>query len=144
MDCPNCGTEVASPTKSWPVFFKRQNDPNMSPQLCLRVFECQKCGEKFRSRVEKEISLEPSTDITGLVERVTSIRNGLSQSLNTLREKISALETERSSLMVELEELKRKAELRAINLEAEISQLRQEIRSLKELLEPNVMETASS
>ena len=121
--CPNCGNEVVSPTKSWPVYFKRQNEPNIGPQLCLGVFECKNCGEKFRSRVEKATLLEPATGIVGLVERVNSIRNGLSQSLNTLREKILALETERSSLMIELEELKKKAELHVTSLETEIIQL---------------------
>jgi predicted nucleic acid-binding Zn-ribbon protein len=56
------------------------------------------------------------------------------QTLKTLREKIRTLETERAGLMVEIEKLKKVAESRADALENEVSQLREEIKSLKELL----------
>ena len=44
--------------------------------------------------------------------------------------------------MIELEELKKKAESRANALETEIGQLRQEIRSFRELLDLKVTENA--
>ena len=141
-DCPSCGSKVVSPVKSWPVFFKKQHEFNATPQLCVGAFECPKCGEKFRSRVEPSPATERPESVIGFVERVNAIRDGLSQSLNTLRIKIGALETERSSLMIELEELKKKAESRANALETEIGQLRQEIRSFRELLDLKVTENA--
>jgi uncharacterized coiled-coil DUF342 family protein len=80
-------------------------------------------------------------NVAGLMERINSIRNGLTQSLNTLRIKIGSLETERSMLLVEIEELKQAAELRAKSLESEVCQLREEIRSLRELLGANTAGT---
>jgi cell shape-determining protein MreC len=54
--------------------------------------------------------------------------------LRTLREKINTLETERASLLVEIDKLKKVAESRANALKVEVKQLREEIKSLRELL----------
>jgi predicted nucleic acid-binding Zn-ribbon protein len=62
------------------------------------------------------------------------IRAGFMQTLRTLREKIQTLETERASLMVEIVKLKKVAESRAGALEKGVNQLREEVKSLKELL----------
>lgn len=72
--------------------------------------------------------------VKNLVNRVSEIREGLVQTLRTLRERINKLETERGSLLVEIEKLKKAGETRAKNLEAEISDLRKEIKAMKELL----------
>ena len=55
------------------------------------------------------------------------------QTLRAPREKIKTLETERASLLMEIEGLKKVAESRANALETEVNQLREELRSLKEL-----------
>jgi len=52
------------------------------------------------------------------------------------------LETERAGLMVEIEKLKKVAESRADTLENEVNQLREEIKSLRELLGGSEEETA--
>ncbi len=49
-------------------------------------------------------------------------------------EKINTLETERASLLVEIEQLKKVAESRANALEVEVEQLREELGSLREFL----------
>jgi predicted nucleic acid-binding Zn-ribbon protein len=64
------------------------------------------------------------------------------QTLKTLREKIRTLETERAGLMVEIEKLKKVAESRADALENEVNQLREEMKSLRELLGDSEEETA--
>ena len=69
-----------------------------------------------------------------MVEKIKDIREGLTQTLKVLREKINTLETERASLLVEIEQLKKAAESRANALEFEVKQLREEIESLRELL----------
>jgi uncharacterized protein YlxW (UPF0749 family) len=56
------------------------------------------------------------------------------QTLVNLREKIKTLETERANLMVEIEELRRVAETRVSALEDEVSMLRIDAKSLRELL----------
>ena len=49
-------------------------------------------------------------------------------------ERIKALESERKSLMLEIEELKRMADAKAKALESEITMLRDEVKSLRILL----------
>ena len=56
------------------------------------------------------------------------------QSLRDLREKINSLETEKASLIEEIEQLKKTAESKASSLEKEIAALKEEAESLKELL----------
>ncbi len=56
------------------------------------------------------------------------------QTLKELREKIQALETERARLMVEVESLRKAAETRVVTLEGEVGQLREEAKSLRDLL----------
>jgi hypothetical protein len=74
--------------------------------------------------------------IKDLVERIRGIREGLKQTLMRLRERISLLETDRAGLLLEVERLKKVAESRAGALEIEVSELRKEIRVLKEILGP--------
>jgi uncharacterized protein (UPF0335 family) len=73
-------------------------------------------------------------NVNVLVERLKEVREGLKRTLRSLREKISRLETERASLLVDIEELKKVAEARANALEVDVKELREELRSLKELL----------
>ncbi|MCW4053892.1 MAG: hypothetical protein NWE84_03090 [Candidatus Bathyarchaeota archaeon] len=74
------------------------------------------------------------TDIEDLVAKIEEIREGLKQTLRTLNEKIKMLETERSSLLVEIEKLKKVARSRVNSLETEVRWLREELRSMRELL----------
>jgi len=54
--------------------------------------------------------------------------------LKELREKIAALETEKTKLISEVDDLRKAAEARMTNLESEVGQMRLEAKSLKELL----------
>jgi len=130
---------VVSPTKSWPVAFKKQGKDDAKPQFCIGVFQCPECKAKFRGQVEPKP--EPPANVADLVGRINSIREGLSQTLTTLRAKIGTLETERSSLLTEMEELKGAAESRVDALEAEVGQLREEAKSLREVLGSKANET---
>jgi septal ring factor EnvC (AmiA/AmiB activator) len=137
VKCPNCEAEVSQPTKSWPVTFKKPSEMNAQAQFSVGVFDCPNCKSKFRARVQTTASTTPSqTNVAVLVERINTIRDGLSQTLKALQLKIRTLETERASLLNEAEELRRTAEQRASALEAEVGQLRREIKSMRELLDP--------
>ena len=72
--------------------------------------------------------------INDIVERIREIREGLEQTLTSLRERISLLETDRAGLLLEIERLKEVAESRAGALEIEVDELRKEIKVLKEIL----------
>jgi vacuolar-type H+-ATPase subunit I/STV1 len=133
MKCPNCGTEVATAVKSWTVSPGKQRATGDVPEFRVGIFECPKCKSKFRSRVD--FRAKPvETNVKNLVEKIKEIRGGLMQTLTVLREKMKTLETERASLLVEIEKLKKVAESRANDLEIEVNQLREELKSLKELL----------
>jgi len=56
-------------------------------------------------------------------------------SLKNTIEKIKGLETEKKSLILEIEELKKNADAKATALESEVNALRDEVRSLRILME---------
>jgi DNA repair exonuclease SbcCD ATPase subunit len=133
VDCPNCGTEVATAIKCWTVSPAKHTAKGRIPEFRVGIFKCPKCNSKLRSKVSS--TAKPvETNVNGLVIKIKEIHQGLTQSLRTLREKIETLETERGSLLVEIEKLKKVAESRANALETEVNQLREELRSLRELL----------
>jgi Skp family chaperone for outer membrane proteins len=131
--CPNCGTEVAIAIKCWTVAPAKHRATGDIPEFRVGIFKCPKCKSKFRSKVDA--ATEPvKTNIKDLVVKIKEIREGLTQTLRTLREKMKMLETDRSSLLVEIEKLKKVAESRANALETEVNRLREELKSLRELL----------
>ena len=127
------------PIKSWPVAFIRERAG--VPQVRVGIFECPTCKSKFRSRAKAADQPAGPANVKELVERIKVIRGGFVQTLFTLRKKISTIEKERSSLAVKVDELEREAELRADALEDEVQRLREDIKSLKELLDPSSTET---
>jgi septal ring factor EnvC (AmiA/AmiB activator) len=132
--CPNCGTKVAVAAKSWPVSFKKQTTHGAAPLFYIGIFECPKCKLKFRSKVESKAKTMETINVKDAVEKIKVIREGLMQTLKTLREKMRTFEAERADLMSEIETLKKDAESRVDALEDEVNQLREEVRSLRELL----------
>jgi len=95
------------------------------------MFECPDCKARFRASVEKPLE---KTGIKSMVEKIKTIEGEFVNTLKNLREKIQKLETERSNLLLEIEELKKMAESKANALESEITMLRDEVKSLKDLL----------
>jgi len=132
--CPNCGKEVAVAVKCWTVSPAKHTATGVIPEFRVGIFKCPKCKFKFRSRVSPTANPAETKNIKNTVERLTEVREGLRQTLRALREKVSTLETERASLLLEIEELKKVAESRANALEVEVKQLREELNSLRELL----------
>ena len=58
----------------------------------------------------------------------------MSSSLKATIEKIKSLETEKKNLIAEIEELKKTADARAVTLENEVCVLRNEVKSLKTII----------
>ncbi len=134
VECPNCGTEVASAVKCWTVSPKKETAAGGVPEFRVGIFECPKCMSKFRSRVSAAAKPVETVNVKDLVGKIKEIREGLILTLTVLRDRLRTLETERSSLLLEIEKLKGAAESRADALEGEVRELRAELRSLKELL----------
>jgi uncharacterized protein YlxW (UPF0749 family) len=133
VKCPKCGTEVTTPVKTWP-FSVRKPARGEESKIMMGIFECPNCKARFRSTLEAETEIEETANIKNMVERIRGIRGELMQTLKNLREKIKTLETERSNLMIEIDKLKKVAESRASALESEVIMLREEVKSLRDLL----------
>ena len=134
VSCPKCGTDVESPVKTWPIPSRRPLKKGEEPRLA-GIFECSNCKTRFRAAVESEVKVtrEPA-NLSVMVERIKGIKGELMQTLRNLREKIKTLETERANLMIEIDKLRKVAESRATALESEVGMLREEVKSLRELL----------
>jgi len=133
VSCPKCGTEVATPVKTWPIPSRRLLTEGEKPKFAA-IFECPNCKARFRAAVEAEARVEETGNMTNMVERIKSIKGETTQTLASLREKIKTLETERANLMIEVEKLKSVAESKMNALENEVGMLRDEAKSLRDLL----------
>jgi vacuolar-type H+-ATPase subunit I/STV1 len=133
VDCPNCGTRVATAVKCWTVTPVKHSAKGDIPAFRVGIFMCPKCKSKFRAKVDA--TTKPAeTNVKDLVTKLKEIHEGLTQTLRTLKKKIAKFETERTSLLVEIENLKKVAESRANALETEVDQLREELKALRDLL----------
>lgn len=133
VDCPKCGGNVETPVKVWTIPSRETLKEGEQLQH-VGMYECPNCKARFRSAVKSETGLRETASIKNAVERIKGIKGELMQTLANLREKINTLETERASLMVEIENLRKVAESRVDTLENEVSMLRSEAKSLRDLL----------
>jgi chromosome segregation ATPase len=132
--CPKCGTEVSTPVKTWPFTARKPVAEGGETKISMGIFECPKCKARFRATLEAQIGTEETVSIKNMVERIKGIKGELMQTLKNLREKIKTLETERANLIIEIDKLKKVAESRVNALEGEVSMLREEVKSLRDLL----------
>jgi hypothetical protein len=130
VKCPKCGAEAGAPSKTWSI--SRKTTKSGTGEVVFGTFECLQCGHKFRTAVRGDAKGELS--IKGMAERIRGIEGELTNTLKNLREKLKTLSTERSNLIVEIDELKKMAEAKADALESEIGMLKEEVKSLKQLL----------
>lgn len=131
VTCPKCKTNVDTPIKEF-TLPRKTTRPNEKPKAttAIGMFECPNCKTEFRATFDKA---EP-TSIKSMVKKIKIVEGALVNTLKNLHEKIQKLETERSSLLLEIDELKKMAESKATALESEITMLREEVKSLKDLL----------
>jgi len=134
VKCPKCGTEVVTPVKTWVIPSRKASKRGEERKLVMGIFECSDCKARFRAAVTAETRAEETASVKNMVERIKGIKGELMQTLKNLRGKIKTLETERANLMIEIEKLKKMAESKASALEGEVSMLREEVKSLRDLL----------
>jgi uncharacterized protein YlxW (UPF0749 family) len=130
VTCPKCGAAVETPTKMWSLPRKASRLGEES-KMAVGMFECPNCQTRFRASFEKPTK---TTSVKSMVENLRGIEGEFVNTLKNLREKLQKLESERSSLLLEIDELKKAAESKANAIENEITMLRDEVKSLKELL----------
>ena len=134
VECPKCGTEVISPVKTWSIPSRKAAKKGEERGLVMGIFECPDCKARFRAAVTAETKTEEIVSVKNMVERIKGIKGELMQTLKELRGKIKTLETERGNLMIEIEKLKKMAESKVSALEGEVTMLREEVESLRDLL----------
>jgi predicted nucleic acid-binding Zn-ribbon protein len=119
--------------KTWPI--PSRKPPRESEETKLAgIFECPSCKARFRSGIDAKMRSQETISVKDMVGRVRTVKEGLMQTLVNLREKIKTLETERANLMLEIENLRKVAESRADALENEVTRLREEVKSFRDLL----------
>jgi len=116
-ECPKCGTEVASPLKTWSMV-GRPSKTGERFKLTLGLFKCPRCERRFRAVLGKE-----RITIKGIVREIKGIEKGLMQTLGSLREKIEKLKIEKVDLLVEIEKLRKVGEEKAAALEKKVADL---------------------
>ena len=129
-NCPQCGTNVNTPTKTWSMV-GRPSRTGERFKLTLGLFKCPKCQKRFREVVGKE---KERATLKGMVNEVRGIERRLVHTLGDLKEKIEKLKLERSELLDKIEGLKRAGQEKADTLEKEVASLREEVESLKDML----------
>lgn len=134
VNCPKCGFSAITPIKTWPIPSRRPLKKGEETRLA-GIFECPNCKARFRAALEPITKAQQTVSIKDMVGRIKGIKEELMLTLVNLREKIKRLEIERASLMTEIENLREVAESKANALENEVSMLKEEARSLKDLLE---------
>lgn len=127
--CPKCEAEADKPLKKWAVSRKKSGGGS---ETVFGMFECPKCGNKFRAHVKEGEKEE--LNIKTMAEKIKGIEGELVNTLKNLRDKLKTLETQRANLLLEIDGLKKMAEAKADALESEIGMLREEVESLKQLL----------
>jgi predicted nuclease with TOPRIM domain len=132
--CPKCGIEVSTPIKTWPIPSRKTVEQTEKSKLVVGIYECPSCKARFRAVVDAGKRIEETANIKNMVERIKGIQGELMQTLRNLRERIKTLETERSNLMIEIDKLRVVAESRVVALENEVDMLREDVKSLRELL----------
>ena len=130
VECPKCGAAVGPPSRTWST--SKSAARSGRGEVAFGTFECLKCGHKFRTSVRREA--KEGLSIKGMAQKIKGIEGELTTTLKNLREKLKTLSTERSNLILEIDELKKMAEAKADALESEIGMLREEVKSLKQLL----------
>jgi uncharacterized protein YlxW (UPF0749 family) len=116
--------------KSWSLP-RKATKPGDESRMNVGMFECPNCQTRFRASFEKSVE---RTSVKSMVENLKGIEGEFVNTLKNLREKLQKLESERSSLLLEIDELKKAAESKANAIENEITMLRDEVKSLKDLL----------
>lgn len=85
-----------------------------------------------------------TTKVLSAIATNSTVSDGaLVSSFKNTIERIKALETERRNLLLEIEELKKMADAKANALESEINMLRDEVKSLRDLLSGEDLEADS-
>ena len=128
MICPHCGAKEFSESKVGGSTSK--SNVGLAEAQSL-AYQCSSCKTIFKVTMPEESG---TVSVKNKFERIMLIQGELMQTIKALKEKISTLEEEKASLMSEIETLRKSAEARAVALEAEVGQMREEAKLLRDIV----------
>lgn len=81
------------------------------------------------------LSRTERSEIQGAIKKIKEIKNALEITSRSLHEKMEKLESERTELLIEIENRRRAGERQTNDLETEVRTLRDDVETMKKLLD---------
>ncbi|MFQ5762629.1 MAG: hypothetical protein ACE5PO_06315 [Candidatus Bathyarchaeia archaeon] len=136
--CPDCGSELDGPLKSWTMVGKPYNSEGHRMQLSIGIFTCPSCNTRKRVVLNKErvktVSIEALREMEEKLMETTARKTELERH-------ITELETEKAKLAATVEDLSQRLEL--AEMETKATTLEHEVESLKTIKESLEVELRS-
>lgn len=112
--CPNCGTKQTRAAKTVTVL-QVSTDNTITPEVNLELFECPICNTAFtqNSTAQNPNHSNVENPFNASMERLSKVQQSFKINLENLRRNINSLQTERSSVLCELETRRKDTESKA-------------------------------
>jgi predicted RNase H-like nuclease (RuvC/YqgF family) len=132
--CPNCGTAVATPTKTFTVIVEPKEGERGLTQRKVGRYTCDKCGTKFPTVMSRQHYLVVAEEQLSKIQ--TDVKN-LKKTNHDLEKRIEAMDKEYAELQRAVERSKKDTETRILEakvdaLERHVAYLRKEKGELEE------------
>ena len=132
--CPNCGTAVATPTKTFTVIVEPKEGERGLTQRKVGMYTCDKCGTKFPTVISRQHYLVVAEEQLGKIQ--TDIKN-LKKTNHDLEKRIEAMDKEYTELQRVVDRGNKETEAKILEakveaLEKHVAYLRKEKGELQE------------
>ncbi len=132
--CPNCGTAVATPAKTFTVIVEPKEGERGLTQRKVGMYTCDKCGTKFPTVMSRQHYLVVAEEQLSKIQ--TDVKN-LKKTNHDLEKRIEAMDKEYAELQTAVERSKKDTETRILEakvdaLEKHVAYLRKEKGELEE------------
>ena len=132
--CPNCGTAVATPAKTFTVIVEPKEGERGLTQRKVGMYTCEKCGTKFPTVMSRQHYLVVAEE--QLTKIQTDVKS-LKKTNQDLEKRIEAMDKEYAELQRAVERGKKDTETRILEakvdaLERHVAYLRKEKGELEE------------
>jgi len=132
--CPNCGTAVATPAKTFTVIVEPKEGERGLTQRKVGMYTCDKCGTKFPTVMSRQHYLVVAEEQLSKIQ--ADVKN-LKKTNHDLEKRIEAMDKEYAELQTAVERSKKVTETRILEakvdaLEKHVAYLRKEKGELEE------------